>query len=68
MSGRSFEEIVADLRELVKKADIICIDSDDGVLSAALSLASILENKRVVTKVQNKYIETNLGKFVGIVG
>jgi len=68
MSSRNFEEIVANLRELVKKADIICIDSDDGVLSAALSLASILENKRVVTKVQNKYIETNLGKFVGMVG
>jgi len=47
LKGASLDELVGEVRAAMAKADIVALDSDDGLLSAALAIAAALEGRRV---------------------
>ncbi len=47
LKGGTIEEIVRELRRPTSRVDVVGVDSDDGALSAAVTLAAALQGKRL---------------------
>jgi len=56
------------LAEYMSKIDVACIDSDDGILSSALSIASALGNKRICNFINGNVEEYNPQKILRDLG
>jgi beta-mannosidase len=62
--GASLDELVSEVRAAISRADIVALDSDDGVLSAALALAAALEGKRVSVLRDGRVEEASVDKLL----
>lgn len=61
--GSSLDELVSELKKLIAIADIVALDSDDGLLSAALALTAALENRRVAVIREGRVEEVSVNKL-----
>lgn len=60
----SLDELVIAVRDLIPKADVVALDSDDGLLSAAFALAAAIENRRVAVVREGRVEEVNVDKLL----
>jgi len=64
IKGTSLDELVSEVRVAMAKADIVALDSDDGLLSAALALAAALEGRRVSVLRDGRVEEASVDKLL----
>ncbi|MEM4568747.1 MAG: FtsX-like permease family protein [Thermofilaceae archaeon] len=60
----SLDGLVEELRLLISKADIVALDSDDGLLSAALALAAAIEGRRVAVIREGRLEEVSVDRLL----
>ncbi|MEM1508495.1 MAG: FtsX-like permease family protein [Thermofilaceae archaeon] len=64
LKSKQIDELVIEVKNLISKADIIAIDSDDGVLSAIVALVAATEGRRVSVLKNGKVEETSVDKLL----
>lgn len=64
IEGKEMQGMVKELSTLAKEVDIICTDSDDGLLSVALTIAGVNEKKRLCYFVGERLVEEPTEAFM----
>ncbi len=64
LKGKSVDELATEIKNLIPKADIVAIDSDDGVLSATVALAAAAEGRRVSVLREGRVEEASVDKLL----
>lgn len=64
LKSASLDELVSEVRAMMAKADVVAVDSDDGLLSAALVLAAALEGRRVSVLREGRVEEIGVDKLL----
>jgi len=64
IKSASLDGLVNEVRAAMAKADVVAVDSDDGLLSAALMLAAALEGRRVSVLREGRVEEVGVDKLL----
>jgi len=64
LKSASLDGLVNEVRVAMAKADVVAVDSDDGLLSAALVLAAALEGRRVSVLREGRVEEVGVDKLL----
>ncbi len=64
VEGKEIKELVRELSTLAREVDIICTDSDDGLLSIAMTIAGLNEKKRLCYFIEERLVEESTETFM----